>query len=574
MRLRQNRPISALPTGTTDVPPYWRLEFRAILVVMTLISVMVGTSTWGLVRIVRSRLMDTMAWETYEICDDAVASLRPALRSGDAAALQSSLAELRTHERRLAFAVVQNAQGDELAVKQWDAPSFLAFERQWLGRDPAHQEADLSRRTPPSRPTNLAAPSRPEAHVLRQPIFAGADTVSGPRAPSRSTLTGYLIVGSYDPIVRSSISNMEASALGVVCVMSLIAIPSTVLLMRRLTRPLRRITDATAMLAAGQKPPPLPVARPDEIGVLARSFNEMAERLDQTREELLQINEALEQQVMRRTTELRVANEMLAREIETKNEFLRTVSHDLHAPLRNISGMIELIRRTTGDRLPADVGHRLERISANVDMQSSMLGDLLELSRIRTRPGQCEPVDLEALMEQIIETFAADLATREIRCDCVTALPTVRVEFNIARQVFLNLIDNAIKYMGARKIRRIGIGHELSEGELRIVVADSGPGIPESERDRIFQVFRRGTTALASGVSGRGVGLAGVRMAVERWGGRVLVESNTNENHPEGTWSRFIVCIPSERIVTEAVVAADDPTATGPATGSDQNRLD
>jgi len=533
-RLRSKRRRSDAPV----VAPYWRLEFRAIIAAVLLVGVMVGAAAWSVIRLTNSRLLQSTSWACMELGEDVADRLSPALAAGSRESLRSVMKSLRLHDRRLAFLVVQDVQGTELAVRQWDGAVYLQFENLY------------STHSVPSRPASLSSPERPEAQVIRQPVFATLPAKS-PGGASRSRLVGYVIVGASDPIIRGTMQSMQATALGVVCLVTLASIPATILLMRRITRPLRRITEATAILASGRRPPPLPVARPDEIGVLARNFNEMAQRLDEAREELLQINEALEQQVMRRTAELHGANDALAREISTKNEFLRTVSHDLGAPLRNIAGMIELIRAQTPADVPDSIRHRLDRISANVDMQSSMLADLLELSRIRTRPDTCEDVDLAGLAAQVIQTLEADLLTHEIRCDCETALPVVHLEYSIARQVFLNLLDNAIKYMGASAVRRISIAHTEHDGELRISVTDSGPGIPAAERDKVFQVFRRGSTAVAAAVPGRGVGLAGVRMAVERWGGRILLESNADPGQPEGTWSRFIVCIPSQRVVRQ-----------------------
>ncbi len=206
-----------------------------------------------------------------------------------------------------------------------------------------------------------------------------------------------------------------------------------------------------------------------------------------------------------------------------------------------------MLQRRFGDALPDEVKHRLERIAANVRIETSMLDDLLELSRIRTRPGECEDVNLHDLVRGIVEALGHDLAERSIECTIATTLPVVRVESNLARQVFLNLIDNAAKYMGQRETRRITISHEVRDGRLCVSVADTGPGISESDRKRIFQVFRRGSGAAAASVPGRGIGLASVKAVVEHWGGEISLTSEV------GRGSTFTVSIPASRIASADV---------------------
>jgi len=269
-------------------------------------------------------------------------------------------------------------------------------------------------------------------------------------------------------------------------------------------------------------------------------------------------------QVNRRTNQVEIVNRMLRQEIETKNEFIRTVTHDLNAPLRNIAGMIRMIRKRHGGALPEDVARRIDRIEANVDLETSMLDDLLELSRLRTRPYKTSDIDLNELFHQIRETFESELSERGISFEIEGTFPIVHLEPRLVRQVFLNLVDNAVKYIADGPERRIRIYREADPNWLAIGVADTGPGIPEEARERIFGLFCRGVAGpegSAPTAPGRGVGLASVRTVVERWGGSIDLHYVIDRG------SRFIVRIPVNRIVSAGCAGASDSDSPARAAG-------
>src|SRR5439155_1254371 len=155
----------------------------------------------------------------------------------------------------------------------------------------------------------------------------------------------------------------------------------------------------------------------------------------------------LEQKVRERTAELEAANRRLGGEIAEKEQFLRAVSHDLGAPLRNISGMAAMLLMKYRDRFDADVVHRLERIQKNVQVQTDLISELLELSRIKTRRHKVERVELSAVVRELGEVLENDLRSKGITLMIDTPLPALSCERSRFRQVFQNLIDNAIKYM-------------------------------------------------------------------------------------------------------------------------------
>ncbi len=307
------------------------------------------------------------------------------------------------------------------------------------------------------------------------------------------------------------------------------------LVWRVIVSPIRMLLRATRRLANGDFSARTQTRRNDEIGQLAASFDSMAEKLSASRQQLRRINESLEKKVAERTCELERINTRLREEMADKEEFLRAVSHDLNAPLRNIAGMATMISGKYAKDLPADALARLERIQVNVRAETELINELLELSRIKTRPEAREYVDFAELLEELRSAFEYELKSKHIRLEILLPMPRLYVERNRMRQVFQNLIDNAVKYMGRRADARIEIGYEQVDDMHQFYVSDNGPGIAPEDQDRIFRVFRRAKSA--ADVPGKGVGLAWVKSVVSNYEGRVWVSSEP------GVGSTFFVSL-------------------------------
>ena len=282
----------------------------------------------------------------------------------------------------------------------------------------------------------------------------------------------------------------------------LASLPVAFVLVYGMFKPIRQLVDATRKMAAGRNDFALDTDRRDQIGELSRSFTDMAGRVRRQREALhssnVQLGEAngrlnnanaalanlnealntanaklseanrdLERKVADRTAQLEAANRRLSGEISEKEDFLRAVSHDLNAPLRNIAGMASMLVTKHKDKFDADILHRLDRIQKNVQVETDLIGELLELSRIKTRRGEAERVDVSALVMDIGGVFEQDLQTKGISLVVDGPMPQLTAERARVRQVFQNLIDNAIKYMGERPGRGEGDPRRLRAGRRR-----------------------------------------------------------------------------------------------------------
>jgi signal transduction histidine kinase len=183
-------------------------------------------------------------------------------------------------------------------------------------------------------------------------------------------------------------------------------------------------------------------------------------------------------------------------------------------------------------KFDSDVIHRLERIQKNVEVEADLINELLELSRIKTTRQKMEMVDVDAMARELGGVFENDLKTRGINLIFDTRLPVIHGEKSRLRQVFQNLLDNAIKYMGDGPTKEIRIGAFVGQREAEFYVRDTGLGIDKEDVGQVFHIFRRGKN-VAQGVSGKGVGLANVKSIIQTYNGRIWVES------ARGTGSTF-----------------------------------
>jgi signal transduction histidine kinase len=369
------------------------------------------------------------------------------------------------------------------------------------------------------------------APVLRYQTEGGAGISQGTR------LVGYVTISLSTRDEEQALSRVYVILVMVGCLVLLLTFPAVYLIVHRIFAPIRQLVDATERIAHGDLDAAVASDRPDLIGMLAGSFNEMVQQVKKQRQALADANRDLEEKVQQRTAQLETANKRLSSEIAEKEDFLRAVSHDLNAPLRNISGMATMLLMKSRDKFDDDIIHRLERIQKNVEAETELIAELLELSRIKTRRQKMEPVGVEQIVHDLGDLLENDLRSNGIELLVETELPTVLCENARLRQVFQNLIDNAIKYMGDGPVRQIAIGCIPGMTETEFYVRDSGIGIDSEDLSKVFFVFRRGKNTSTRNVPGKGVGLASVKSIVETYSGSIWVESEPGK----GSTFRFTI---------------------------------
>ncbi len=266
--------------------------------------------------------------------------------------------------------------------------------------------------------------------------------------------------------------------------------------------------------------------------------NENLETIVETRtaaqQSLLEAKDSLEDTVEHRTRELAETIDLLKQEMHSREEisselenrnaelerFAYTVSHDLKSPLVTIKGFLGLLGKDleAGDR--ERIAIDVEKVNAAADTMAALLNDLLELSRIGQVMGEPEICDLTAIACKIVDMESISIEERGIEIQ-VDEMPWVSGDAMRLAEVYQNLVENAIKFMGDQASPRIHIGAVEKNGMVCCFVRDNGVGIAEQFHHQVFALFER----LSASVDGTGVGLALVRRIVEVHGGEVWVES-------------------------------------------------
>jgi signal transduction histidine kinase len=222
-----------------------------------------------------------------------------------------------------------------------------------------------------------------------------------------------------------------------------------------------------------------------------------------------------------------------------KADFVANVSHDLKTPLSVIRMFGETLEM---GRLPDEAARReyYRVIARESERLSRLIDNVLDFSRIEggRRTYQRRPTAVEPLVRDTLEAFSYPLAQQGFKVEVQVApdLPEVALDFDAVGQALTNLIDNAIKYSGERRVLRVEA--RVVDGRLGITVGDEGLGIPREEHARIFDKFYRVGRSETQGRRGSGMGLALVRHVAEAHGGEVTVESRPGEG------SRFTLWIP------------------------------
>ncbi|MGP1375238.1 MAG: sensor histidine kinase [Almyronema sp.] len=235
---------------------------------------------------------------------------------------------------------------------------------------------------------------------------------------------------------------------------------------------------------------------------------------------LRSLNQTLEQHVQERTTRL----ERLNHELEM---FAFSVSHDLRSPIRQIDGFVSFLKPqlqsiTTDETLL----HYLQQISELTERSGKMIDDLLQFSRTGRVEMQFIAVNMERLVQEVKRQVAPAGAGRAIDWQ-IQPLPTVQGDRNLLRQVWQNLIENAVKYTSLQAQAEIVIGSYTIPGEVVFFVGDNGIGFDMNHAQRLFSIFQRLPNAQA--FNGVGIGLANVQRVIHRHGGRLWAEAQLNQ---------------------------------------------
>ncbi len=291
---------------------------------------------------------------------------------------------------------------------------------------------------------------------------------------------------------------------------------------KRLVQPLTDLTAAATQLAEGKLSNLLAVDSDDELGQLTLSFNSMAVQIQKRTAQLdVRVKEAekLNAEMMEVVADLRISNQEL-------EAFTSTVSHDLRAPLRHISGFVAILQERKGLQLDDGARNYLMKISGSAEKLGTMIDDLLAFSRAGRTEVMMVSVDMNQLFREVRTEIDEIYRSPVIRWQ-IGELPPVRADVGTLRQVVVNLLDNAAKYSEKEDNPQIEISAQIDSGEAIFKIRDNGAGFDPAYTEKLFNVFQR--LHRNDEFIGTGIGLASVRRIILRHGGWVKAESQLGQ---------------------------------------------
>lgn len=315
-------------------------------------------------------------------------------------------------------------------------------------------------------------------------------------------------------------------------------------LSRTLVLPITRLAQAALHISDGDLSQRVPVRAGDEVGQLSRAFNLMADRLEAHEAERLNFEAELERQVRERTRELEKATAQLqatqarlirSERIAVTGQIAAGVTHEIRTPLNSLAINVQLLRRELSGQASQPPLREVLNTLATVEYEITRINRILEefVNFARLPAPRFKQVEIAPLLQEILALLGPQAEAAGVRVEArrASSVTPVRGDADQLREVFLNLGENALHVMPNGGILSVEID-QVGEW-VEIAVRDSGPGIPEAERDRVFLPF------VSTKADGLGLGLAIVRRIVEEHGGSVSCRSEP------GAGAVFVVRLPA-----------------------------
>lgn len=295
------------------------------------------------------------------------------------------------------------------------------------------------------------------------------------------------------------------------------------------------VSVATAVSIIPLVPKLLAMRSPEEL-------EEANAKLAEANRQLAAANAQLQREIEAREAaeaEVHVSLAEARRSAAELEQFAYIASHDLQAPLRNISGFAKLLEKRYGSVLQDDAREFLDFIHKGIQQMQSLIADLLQLSRIgRGKDSTVEELPLASTVDRVLTALATDIQTCSARIT-VGALPTLATEHRLLGQLLQNLVANSLKFQPAGALPEISLTAVEQPQHWQLCLADNGIGIPPDQLEKIFEIFRR--LHSQDEYEGSGIGLAICRKIAVHLGG-----SLTAESAGEGQGTRFMLTLPKQ----------------------------
>lgn len=459
----------------------------------------------------KARLMN----KQFEIMDSQVIILAEPLSQGDHVQVILNLATIIATDERIVGARVDDADGNEIAL------------------------------------AGIAIDQADQNYVLSQPIRF-ADGV-------RFRTVGVLITAASDQKLWDDLWRRSQLAVLFAAIVSVtIIIGSQLVLGYSIMAPLRRLFENMEETTGEGRPAPINWSSKDEIGVLIDSFNRMQSRQNIYERELTDARASLELRVIERTRELMKARDQAEAANSAKSRFLTTMTHELRSPMNTILGFARLIKDAPygpiGDEKYVD---HIEDISASGESLLRIIDDILDLSKAES--GALELNEQLVSLSEITTAVQRELTSLARAADVKIVLenmdsaPLILADGSRIRQVFYNLISNAIKYNEAGG--SVWVEHSVAGDQLMVRVRDAGIGIAPEHVKQVLEPFGQIDTELSRSHGGTGLGLALSNSLIKLHNGSLSLDSQL------GKGTIITIVFPSEIIVDPQLVGATSISA-------------
>lgn len=288
-----------------------------------------------------------------------------------------------------------------------------------------------------------------------------------------------------------------------------VGIVLTWVMSRNIIKPLNELTAAATAIAAGEYSHSVKINRMDELGKLVQAFNTMSDKIQTSQLDL-------EKKIGERTLQLETAN----KELES---FSYSVSHDLRAPLRSIIGFTSILQ----DKYVGELDDEAKRLFAIVKKNTIRMGDLIDDLLAFSKLGRNDIVKTNVNTDNLVKEVIGGMEPGEQITWHIHPLPDCKADLNTIRQVWINLVSNAIKYSRHKEQPQIEIGTVPHGDEKAFYIKDNGVGFDQKYAGKLFQVFQR--LHAANEFEGTGIGLAIVEKIISKHGGKVWVEAEKDK---------------------------------------------